>query len=146
MALFLLFISLLLFSCQSKENISTETTEQPSDKLENNKILSIDSNFNSVIVSKTKGVDELTIDDKESNNVFQSIFSSAVKDPGVVDIVDPEYYLEVVYDKEKHLNLYLWIGEKGQRSTFMKPEDTHTIYTVSQEETDKLIELVESPE
>ncbi|MBB6445620.1 hypothetical protein [Bacillus benzoevorans] len=40
--------------------------------------------------------------------------------------------------------MYLWIGEKGQRSTFMKPEDTHTIYTVSEEKTEKLIELVES--
>ena len=94
--------------------------------------------------SKTKGVDEITIDDKESINTFRSIFSNAVEEPGIVKMADPEFNLEVDYDNEKHSNLYLWIGEKGQRSTFMKTEDTHTIYTVSEEETDKLIELVKS--
>ncbi|MBP0724483.1 hypothetical protein J5Y03_04680 [Bacillus sp. RG28] len=144
MALSLTFISSLLYGCQSKEKISTETTVNQSTKSETNNELLIDNNFKSVSVSKTKGVDEITIYDKESIHAFQNIFSSAVKEPGVVDMAGPEFYLEVIYDKEKHQNLYLWIGKKGQRSTFMKTDDTSTIYTVLEEKTNKLIELIES--
>lgn len=139
-----IFISLLLFGCQSKENISTETDANPSTRSENDKKLSIESDFKSVSISNPKGFNGITFDDKESLKAFQNIFSSAVKEPGKVDMADPEFYLEVIYDKENHQSLYLWIGEKGQRSTFMKTEDTHTIYTVSEEKTDKLNELVES--
>lgn len=59
-------------------------------------------------------------------------------------MADPEFYLNLFYDKENHQSLYLWIGEIGHRSTIMKTEDTHIIYTVSEEKTDILIELVES--
>ncbi|MBS4192411.1 hypothetical protein KHA94_19840 [Bacillus sp. FJAT-49705] len=143
MALSIISISSLLFACQSKEN-TTETSANPTVKSENDKKLSINNNFKSISVSKTKGVDEITIDDKESINAFQSIFSSAVKEPGQVNMADPEFYLEVVYNKENHQSLYLWIGEKGQGSTFMKTEDSNTIYTFSEKKTNKLIELVES--
>jgi hypothetical protein len=144
MALSFAFMSLVLFGCQPKENISIETAVNPSTKSGNNKKLSIDSNFISVGISKTKGVDEIIFDDKESLNSFQNIFSSAVKEEGEVNIADPEFYLDVAYDKNNEQSLFLWIGEKGQRSTFMKTENTSTIYTVSPEITDKLIELVES--
>jgi hypothetical protein len=134
----------LVLGCQPKENISTEIAVNPSTKTENNKKLSIDSNFISIGISTTKGVEEIIFDDKESLNSFQNIFSSAVKEEGEVDIADPEFYLDVAYDKNNEQSLYLWIGEKGQRSTFMKTENTSTIYIVSPEITDKLIELVES--
>ena len=59
-------------------------------------------------------------------------------------MADPEFYMDVIYNKNNQQSIYLWIGKKGQRSTFMKTEDTSTIYTVSNDMTDKLIELVES--
>ncbi|MFJ7933233.1 hypothetical protein [Sporosarcina sp. NPDC096371] len=144
MALSLAFMSLVLFGCQPEENISTEITVKPSTKSENNKKLSIDSNFISIGISKTKGVDEIIFGDKESLNSFQNIFSSAVKEDGEVDIAGPEFYLDVAYDKNNEQSLYLWIGDRGQRSTFMKTENTSTIYSFSPEITDKLIKLVES--
>ncbi|MGP7818246.1 hypothetical protein [Niallia sp. 01092] len=144
MSLSLTFISSLLFGCQPKENITTETAVNPTTKTENNKKLSINSDFNSVSISKTKGVDEITFDDKESIDAFRSILPNAVKEAGIVNMADPEFYLDIGYNRKNHQSLYLWIGEKGQRNTFMKTEDTHTIYTVSEEETDKLIELVDS--
>ncbi len=58
-------------------------------------------------------------------------------------MADPEFYLEVNFDKENQQSLYVWIGEIGKRSTFLKTEDTHTIYTVSEEKTDHLIEIVQ---
>jgi len=126
-ALCLICIFSLIFGCQSKDNVSNAT-----------------SDLKSVSVSKPDGSNEITFDDKESLKAFQNIFNSAVKEPGIVDMAPPEFYLEAIYDKENHPSFYLWIGEKGYRSTLMKTEDTHTIYTVSEEKTDKLIELVKS--
>jgi len=134
-ALALIVISALLFGCQFNENLSTKSA--------NDHKLSIDSDFKSVSISKPKGFNEITFDDKESLKAFQDIFSSTVKEPGIVDMADPEFYLEVNSDKENQQSLYVWIGEIGQRSTFMKTEDTHTIYTVSEEKTDHLIEIVQ---
>lgn len=143
MALSLIFISTLLFGCQTKEN-TAKTPIHSTDTSENNQKLLINNDFKSIIVSKNKGVDEVSIDDKESIKALQSILSSAVKEPGIVDMAAPEFYLEVVYDKENYKSFYLWVGEKGQRSTFMKTEDTHTIYTVEDERTVELIDLIES--
>ena len=133
-----------IFGCQSKENISTETTDNQSTNIEDNEKLLVDSDFDSVSVSKLNSVDEITFDDNKTIDAFQRIFSSAVKVVGIVDMAAPEFNLKVGNNKENHQSFYLWIGEKGQRSTFMNTEDTHTIYTVSKEETEKLIELVES--
>jgi hypothetical protein len=143
LALSLAFMSLFILGCQSKENVSTETTVNSSPKSESNQNLSIEKDFVSIGVSKTKGSNDITFDDKETLKSFQDIFLSAVKEPGIVNMVDPEYYMEVVHDKNNQESLYLWIGEQGEKSTFMKAEDSNTIYTASQEMTDKLIELVE---
>lgn len=142
LAVFLISISSILFACQSKEN-NSEISASPTTNSGNEKKLSINTDFKSISISKTKGTNEITYDDKETLEAFQEIFSSAVKESGIVDMADPEFYMDAVYEKDQQ-SLYLWIGEKGQRSTFMKTEDTHTIYTVSTDTTDKLIELVET--
>ncbi|MCM3006079.1 DUF4340 domain-containing protein [Priestia koreensis] len=143
LALFLAFLSLFAFGCQSKE-ASTESTVKSSPTSESNKSLSIDNNFTRITVSKPKGFNKTTFEDQESLKTFADIFSRAVKEPGKVDMDIPQVYIEVVYDKDKQQSLYLRIGEKGQRSTFMKPDDTSTIYTVPNKITDKLIKLVGS--
>lgn len=121
-----IFLSSLLVGCQLNEKAANE------------------SEWTSISISKTKGVDAITFDDQETMNTLQSIFASAVKVAGIADMTDPEFYLKVVDDKENQKRMHLWIGEKGQKSTIMNTEDTHTIYTVSEEQTEKLIELVES--
>jgi hypothetical protein len=141
LAVFLISISSILFACQSKEN-NTEISANPATNSGNEKKLNTD--FKSISISKSKGTNKITFDDKETLEAFQDIFSSAVREPGIVKMADPEFYMDAVYEKESQQSLYLWIGEKGQRSTFMKTEDTHTIYTISTDTTDKLIELVET--
>jgi hypothetical protein len=143
LAVFLLSISSILFACQSKEN-NTELSANPATNSENEKKISINTDFKSISISKSKGTNEITFDDSETLEAFQDIFSSAVREPGIVKMADPEFYMDAVYEKDNQQSLYLWIGEKGQRSTFMKTEDTNTIYTVSTDTTDKLIELVET--
>lgn len=120
------------------------TSANSTAKSENDKKLSINNDFKSISISKPKGFNEITFDDEKTLKAFQNIFSSAVREPGKVDMADPEFYMNVIYDRNNQQSLYLWIGEKGHRSTFMKTEDTSTIYTFSNDMTDKLIELVES--
>lgn len=138
----LALLSLLLFACQPKESIETNTT--PSAESEGKNQLSINNDFISISFSKPNGDSKVNFDDKTTFNALQEIFSSATKEEGIVNMANPEFYIDIVYDKNEDSRLYLWIGEKGQRSTFMKPDDTHTIYNVSPEETDRLILLVES--
>lgn len=144
MTLSLVLVSLIILGCQSKENVSTETTIKSSPNSENNKNLSIEKDFVSIGVSKTKGIKEIIYDDKESLKAFQDVFSSAASEPGIVNMTSPEFYMDVVHDKNNQQSLYLWIGKKGQKSTFMKAEDSNTIYFVPEEMTDKLIEFVKS--
>ena len=144
MGLSLAFVTLLLFGCKPKENISTETTVNSPPKSENNKQLSINNDFTSLSFSKPKGFNKVNFDDKETLNAFRDIFSSAIKEDGIVNMADPEFYMDVVYEKNNQLSLFLWIGGKGEKSTFMRADDTNTIYTVSPETTDRLIELVEN--
>lgn len=139
----------ILFGCQSKESGSTETgvrVSKRSTEIEfpSPQRLTIDGDFSSITVSKSRGMNEITFNDRESLKTFQAVLSSAVKQEGVVDMASPEYYMEVLYNKEKKESLYVWIGGKWHRSTFMKTEDTHTIYAVSEKETDTLISMVET--
>lgn len=121
-----LSLFILLFGCQQKETVSNE------------------SEWISISISKTKGVDAITFDDQETINALQSIFASAIKVAGIADMTDPEFYLKIVDNKENQQHFHFWIGEKGQKSTLMSTEDTHTIYTISEELTEQLIELVET--
>ncbi|KXH81972.1 hypothetical protein [Sporosarcina sp. HYO08] len=143
-ALSLAFVSLLLFGCQPKENISTEKTVNSSPEPENSNQLSINNNFIGISFSSLNGFNKVNFDDQQTLNAFQDIFSSVIKEDGIVNMTDPEFYMDVIYDNNEQLRFYLWIGEKGQRSTFMKTKDANTIYTVSPEQTDRLIMLVEN--
>ncbi|MDR4887844.1 hypothetical protein RGU12_09825 [Fredinandcohnia sp. QZ13] len=144
LVLSLVLIQVLFFGCKPKENISTETTIHSPSKSEKNNQLGINNNFIRVSFSKPKGTSKVNFDDRETLNAFGDIFSSAVKEDGIVNMADPEFYMDVVYEKKNQLILYLWIGEKGEKSTFMKADDTNTIYTVSPETTDRLSELIKN--
>ncbi|QFF98448.1 hypothetical protein PB01_06190 [Psychrobacillus glaciei] len=134
------FMLIILFGCQSKGNTTLESI--------NNSELQFEGKRTKVNISKSKGfsanLDFFTVlEDEENFETVKRILSSSVKEEGIVDMAEPEYYLEVISEDESKEGFYLWVGEKGQRSTFMKMDNTHTIYTVSEEMTNKMIELVE---
>ncbi|WP_128895421.1 hypothetical protein [Longirhabdus pacifica] len=84
----------------------------------------------------------ISYDQTEVLEAFQNIFSNAVKEPGIVNIADPEFYLEIIFADETKQKFYLWLGEEGEISTLMNVEDTHTIYTVPAEMTSQLREWI----
>ena len=138
----LALLSFLLFACQSTD--SAETTIYLSSELEVENQLLLNNDIKSMHFSKPNGRIKVNVEEKATFNAFQEIFSTATKEDGIVNMANPEFDMDIVYEENEESKLYLWIGEKGQRSTFLNPNDTNTIYTVSPEETDRLILLVES--
>ncbi len=146
----LVFMSVILLGCQSKDstkvNIDKSKTEQPS---EGTDILTHDEEIKTVSISKLKEnsttVDTTTIfDDDSSLEVFKSAFSSVTKGEEMVSMPYPEFRVDIVYKDENEQFLYLWIGEKdtSTRNSLMKSDDAGTVYSVSEEMSKKLIDLI----
>lgn len=83
-----------------------------------------------------------TYQDQETLSIFTDLLKNASQDEGIVDMIEPEYDLEILYEDETIQGFHLWVGEDGARSTLMNVDDTHTTYTVSAEFTNKLIDLL----
>lgn len=82
-------------------------------------------------------------EDKETLDRIKKALSNAVKAEGVVDMAEPEFDLKVVDTAGNEQGYYLWVGKKGQVSTLMNVEDTHTIYTIPEELTSSFIDWVQ---
>ncbi|MDQ0429615.1 hypothetical protein QOZ98_002443 [Planomicrobium stackebrandtii] len=62
-------------------------------------------------------------------------FKKAKKEPGIVDMADPDYKVE--FGEESY---YLWISK--EQGTIMNLDDTNFIYTLSQSSSKKIYELL----
>ncbi|WP_433958037.1 hypothetical protein [Cytobacillus horneckiae] len=130
------FLSICLAGCLPREPFTIESNVNP--------IFESNSRLINIHISNLKADDTLIIDDKESLNTLQTIFSSVMKVEGIVNMTDPGYSLSVQYDDKKQHDFYLWIGEKDKTITLMKTDDTQTVYTVIIKETNQLIDMMES--
>jgi len=101
--------------------------------------ISIGAEFNKV---NTDFFKEYT--DEESLTLFQQAIATAVKNEGIVNMATPEYDVQIVDTAGNKYGYHLWLGDKGQNSSLMHVKDTHTIYTISEEFTEKLAALVHS--
>ncbi|WNF38774.1 hypothetical protein RJD24_10270 [Bacillaceae bacterium IKA-2] len=72
---------------------------------------------------------------KKEIEVFQNAFSSAVKQSGVVDMVDPNFKVDLGEE-----TYFLWISEGS--GTVMNTKDTHTIYSLSKKSATEVYETV----
>lgn len=161
LVLSLTFVSTILLGCQSGDNTTKDTdktkpeqqtevvsktdtdkveTNQPSE--EDNEKLQFDGEIIKIKISESQGNGTTIFDDDVSIETLNSIFSSAVKESGLVNMANPEFNMDV-YTNKSLQSFHLWIGEKGEKSTLMKTDDTNTIYTLSEEMTDKLVDLIE---
>ena len=130
--LLLSFISVVLIGCQS--NDSNEYS---------------DVNISKVSISKSSGFGKVNSDffavyeEKETLDLFNNAISNAVKRAGIVDIVEPEFDLQVIYTEGNKQGYHLWVGGKGQKSTLMNVNDTNTVYSISEEITNQLVDLLQ---
>ncbi|MDQ0208591.1 hypothetical protein J2S05_003403 [Alkalicoccobacillus murimartini] len=84
------------------------------------------------------------VDDQELVKEFQKVFDDTEKMNGNTEIAEPIYSLNITYATEETEQVCLWVTEPNKRSTLMKDDDTYTLYTVSEEMTNILIDLVVS--
>jgi len=135
LVLLMVLFTVILMSCQSKSEVSNTDIDTETDIIKVK--ISIAKGFSKV------NPDSFTVyEDEESLEVFKGVIASAVKMTGIVDIVAPDYSFEVIFKNENKQSYHLWVGESGKKSTLMKVENTHTIYTVPASLTDQLIDLI----
>lgn len=107
----------------------------------------LDERITAVKVAESKGFGGMneeilrSFEDKQSIKLFERAITSAVEQPGKVDISNPEYDIMVEYDGAPTHALHLWLGDEGQRSTFMYLND-EVVYLTSKEVTGKLRVLI----
>lgn len=131
MTVLFLFVPFVLIGCQSNtasENVAAKIAK--------------------VSISHSKGFQELNTDffvefeEEVVLEMFEDLLANAVQQEGIVDMAEPEFDVEILYEDESTQQFYLWLGEPNQTSTLMNLENTHIIYTVSANFTDDLIELL----
>ena len=133
LALLTALISLILLGCQSDGKNGKTDVE-----------------ISKVSISRSRGFGKVNSDfmtvykNEEALTLFENVISNAVKEPGVVDMPKPEFDLQVIYTDGTSQGYHLWVGEKGQRSTLMNIDDTHAIYSISNEMTNQLIDLFQN--
>lgn len=99
-----------------------------------------------VSVSQSKGFYEVnttffvTYEDKASINIVAKAITDAKREPGIVNMVTPEYDVEVIYANGEKVYYYLWLDKNV--STVMHMNDTHTIYSLEGKQNVQLVELL----
>lgn len=111
----------------------------------------LDEKISEINISNSMGSGEmneeiiLSIKDMKSIDVFKKAITTAVKQPGKVDISKPDYDVMVEYGAEEgglptH-GIHLWLGKENEKSSFMYITDD-SIYLTSPQMTKKLRELI----
>lgn len=114
LVLSLTFILTVLFGCQSADNTTKDTnknkkeqetelvTKTDTDKDETNQPLEedyekleLDREILKISISKSKGNDTIVFSDNKSIKIFNTVFKSAVKENGIVNMSNPEFYIDV---------------------------------------------------
>ena len=140
LGLILIFVSITMLGCQQQDN-----------KDSNNKI-DLKGQVKEINIFKSnefkKEDSDLIVSSSETDNteIFETvknIISDAIKQDGVVDIEEPNYDLEIIYEDDSIKEIYLWLMEvEGGKGSLMEVEDTHIVYNFSEELNAKLIDLL----
>lgn len=81
---------------------------------------------------------QIVLTDKDTIKTIKKIIKGAIKQPGIVDMTDPQYKINL--GDEIYL---LWLTRSGGTiGTIMNGEDTHTIYTLSESLTKELNDIL----
>ena len=122
LSLFLLLISLL--GCQKNTEVKVDNPQINTESLE--KI---------TIYPRVNSSETIVIEDTKTMEMIKEAVDNAEKQPGIVNMADPEFSIKM---GEETYNL--WVDEKS--GTIMNTEDTHTIYSLSENSIKQFNELL----
>lgn len=77
----------------------------------------------------------VTFTDKKETQQFKKAISSAKKQPGIVDMADPQYKVGL-----GGKSFFLWLSE--EHGTIMDVKDTHYIYSLTDKSVEKLYDML----
>jgi hypothetical protein len=91
-----------------------------------------------------KDIPVTAINDKNTLQEISTILKKAKKIPGILDAKVPDYILEIYSSNKSMETIYLWISEDGGTGMYMYGNATETGYRISEDNNEKLREIVES--
>lgn len=139
---FFLLISIFLFGCQPQnEAAEAEEVKSESEVTVSDRLL-IEGDIEKVELSETKGIDPVVYKEANEIEILQETISSSIRQPGIVNMTDPEFYLKVVMADGDKQYLHLWLGGEGETASLMDADDTHTLYSVTPHMKEKITELL----
>jgi hypothetical protein len=128
-SLILSFVFLLIGSFGCQQNDEGKVTPSNADNLDKVKVYKMKS-FSEVYEKSLIVITDL----QEIKNIKEAI-NDAEKEPGIVDMEDPEYKIEI-----GKVTYFLWISEES--GTIMDTKDTHTIYSLSEQSNKQVNEII----
>jgi hypothetical protein len=91
-----------------------------------------------IVFKLDKETKKIVISDIDAINTIKKAIKSAIKQPGIVDMADPQYKINIgdeIY--------FLWLTRSdGTIGVIMNFKDTHTIYTLSENMTKELKDIL----
>lgn len=145
LALLLAIIPALLLGCQSNNEAAADITTAASNATPN----AMPNTTPKVSISASNNIGNLNldffavVDDAETVESLQNIISSANKLAGIVNVSKPNYDLQIIDEQGIEQGYHLWVGKAGQQGMLMDVQDSHTVYTISEQSTETLISLIE---
>lgn len=126
-----LFLSIGLFGCQQINEDKSDNAPSNTDSIEKVHIYEMKS------FSEVNEVSPIIITDSEEINSIEEAINDAQKVSGIVDMADPEFKIE--FGKATY---FLWISEES--GTIMNTDDTHTIYSLSEQSIKQVNEIIKN--
>lgn len=84
------------------------------------------------------GLERVIIRNRESIEIIEEAIAGSVKQPGMVDMAEPQYRISLGEE-----TYFLWFTRlDGTMGTVMNAKDTHTVYTLSEDSTAQIKKLL----
>ncbi|MFA6941063.1 MAG: hypothetical protein WCQ54_08800 [Clostridiaceae bacterium] len=84
----------------------------------------------------------ISVTDRKTLIEISSIVKSSVKMDGIVNVVQPDYVLEFKSFPDKIRTIYLWLNKDSNKGMLMYKNKTETGYSISEENAEKLKQIV----
>ena len=107
-----------------------------------NQVLKSEENMTKVSLSKLQSNHVTVLDGEKSIETFRHVLTSAVKEKGIANVASAQFSAKVTYADDQTETYYFWLGKKGEKSSFMHSENTSIIYTISEEQSEELLDLM----
>ena len=84
----------------------------------------------------------ISINDEKTLKEISTIISNSEKILGSLNVVEPEYIMEIQALNKSMQTVYLWVGKDSVKGMYMYKDNTETGYSISETDTQKLRKIV----